>query len=306
MSANILQGRLTSSDYAKGVIAGIVSAMGFGFIPVFSKPMLSEGMATECVLFYRFFLSAIMMAIYLISTRRRIAVGWRYAPSMLVEAIFYSFSGGFLMLGYNYMTGGVTTVIHFTYPVFVMAISLIFFRERIKGWSVISIIIALAGIYCLSVLGGDASFVPGANKALGVTIVLISGLACGSYIVGVNRTKAHELPSLVFTFWLLLISSMFFFGISALNGTLELISTPKQWACFAGLTLVATILSNITLVFSARYVGSTLAAILGAVEPTTAVLMCVMLFGEVLNAWIVTGIVLVFSAVIIVVKRGRR
>ena len=46
------------SDYAKGVIAGIVSAMGFGFIPVFSKPMLADGMATECVLFFRFFLSA--------------------------------------------------------------------------------------------------------------------------------------------------------------------------------------------------------------------------------------------------------
>ena len=259
------------SNYAKGVIAGIVSAMGFGFIPVFSKPMLADGMATECVLFYRFFLSAIMMAIYLMVTHRRIAVGWRYAPSMFVEAIFYSFSGGLLMFGYNYMTGGVTTVIHFTYPVFVMAISLIFFRERIKGASVLSIVIALAGIYCLSVLGGDASFVPGANKVIGVIIVVLSGLACGCYIVGVNRTRAHELPSLVFTFWLLLISSMFFLGISAYNGTLEFITTPKQCLCFVGLTLIATILSNITLVFSARYVGSTLAAILGAVEPTTAV-----------------------------------
>ena len=293
------------SPYAKGVIAGIVSAMGFGFIPVFSKPMLADGMATECVLFYRFSLSAIMMAAYLMFTRKQILVGWRYAPSMLVEAIFYSFSGGLLMFGYNYMTGGVTTVIHFTYPVFVMAISLIFFRERIKSSSVLSIVIALAGIYCLSVLGGDASFIPGANKVLGVIIVLLSGLACGSYIVGVNRTRAHELPSLVFTFWLLLISSMFFFGISAFNGTLEMIATPKQCFCFAGLTLVATILSNITLVFSARYVGSTLAAILGAVEPTTAVLMCILLFGETLNAWIVTGIVLVFTAVIIVVKRSR-
>ena len=305
MSSNVKSKVKGMSNYAKGVIAGIVSAMGFGFIPVFSKPMLADGMATECVLFYRFFLSAIMMAIYLMATHRRIAVGWRYAPSMFVEAIFYSFSGGLLMFGYNYMTGGVTTVIHFTYPVFVMAISLIFFRERIKGASVLSIVIALAGIYCLSVLGGDASFVPGANKVIGVIIVVLSGLACGCYIVGVNRTRAHELPSLVFTFWLLLISSMFFLGISAYNGTLEFITTPKQCLCFVGLTLIATILSNITLVFSARYVGSTLAAILGAVEPTTAVLMCILLFGETLNAWIVTGIVLVFTAVIIVVKRSR-
>ena len=63
------------SPYAKGVIAGIVSAMGFGFIPVFSKPMLADGMATECVLFYRFFLSAIMMAAYLMFTRKQILVG---------------------------------------------------------------------------------------------------------------------------------------------------------------------------------------------------------------------------------------
>ena len=68
------------------------------------------------------------------------------------------------MWGFNFMSGGVTEVLHFTYPVWVMLILLTFFKEKIRVSSAIAIIIAIVGIYCLGVLGGSDAFMPGANS----------------------------------------------------------------------------------------------------------------------------------------------
>ena len=45
-----------------GVVAGLLGAVCFGFIPVFSKPALALGLSPMCILAYRFSLAAIALA----------------------------------------------------------------------------------------------------------------------------------------------------------------------------------------------------------------------------------------------------
>ena len=237
--------------------------------------------------------------------RESLRIPVRIIPAMLLLAVFYSISGGFLVLGYEYMAGGVTQVIHFTYPIWVMLILVVAYRERIRHSSIVAILLAIVGIYCLGVLGGNASFIPGANKVAGVVIVLLSGLACASYMVGVNKTGAHRLSSLALTFWLILFSTIFFGTISYLNGSLRLLTEPTMVANFTGLAFISTVISNFLLVYSIKNVGSTLAAILGALEPLTSVLACILVFNEPFTLPIAAGIALIITAVIIVILRNR-
>ena len=209
------------------------------------------------------------------------------------------------MWGFNFMSGGVTEVLHFTYPVWVMLILLVFFKEKIRLSSAIAIIIAIVGIYCLGVLGGSDAFMPGANRVAGVVIVVASGLACGSYIVAINKSNARTLSSMRLSFWMLSLSACIFLVVSVVSGTFRLITDVYLLANLVGLALVATVLSNVFQVYSIKYIGSTQAAILGAVEPATGVVMCVILFDEVLNAPILAGIALIFTAVMIVVTRNK-
>ena len=90
-----------------------------------------------------------------------------------------------------------------------------------------------------------------------------------------------------------------------MSGTFELITDVYLLGNLVGLALVATVLSNVFQVYSIKFIGSTQAAILGAVEPATGVVMCIILFDEVLNAPIVAGIALIFTAVMIVVTRNK-
>lgn len=289
----------------KGIIAGILGAGFFGFIPVFSKPVLATGMSPTCLLFYRFAFASMLIAIISGFQRQSITLPRDCWKCMSLIAVFYCFSGGFLVWGFNFMSGGVTEVLHFTYPIWVMLILLVLFKEKIRMSSALAILIAIVGIYCLGVLGGTDAFMPGANRVAGVIIVVASGLACGSYIVAINKSNAHKLSSMRLSFWMLFLSAIIFAVISLVSGTFQLVTDPFLLANLFGLALVATVLSNIFQVYSIKYIGSTQAAILGAVEPATGVILCVILFGEVLNLPILIGIALIFTAVMIVVTRNR-
>lgn len=300
--------KLSKKDYSnttKGILAGLFAAISFGFIPVFSKPAISLEMAPACILTYRFGISTVLLFFILLAQKKQIMIPWSMIPRMMMLAVFYSFSGGLLVVGYKYMSGGVTGVIHFTYPIWVMMLMVTFFREKVRISSILAIIIALAGIYCLGVLGSDASFVEGADKVAGVLIVLASGLACASYMVGVNKTSCHRLPSLTLTFWLLLFSTIFFFAISMFDGTMFVVESGSLWFDFVALALISTILSNFLLVYSIKVIGSTYAAILGAVEPATAVISCAIIFGERLTLPIIIGIILILTAVTIIIFRNK-
>ncbi|MEG0252559.1 MAG: DMT family transporter, partial [Muribaculaceae bacterium] len=231
-----------------GVLAGIFGAATFGFIPAFSIPALQAGMSPTCILFYRFGIATIIIAIILSLQGKSLKLPMRLLPTMILLAIFYCFSGGLLVMGYKYMSAGVTGVIHFTYPVFVMLILVIFYNERLKISSMIAICTAIMGIYCLGVLGGEQSFVKGANPLIGVIIVISSGIACASYMVGVNKTQARTLPSLSLTFWLLLISTVIFGILSLFNGSMILVTDLALIADLSALALIATVISNFLLV----------------------------------------------------------
>ena len=279
----------------KGIIAGILGAGFFGFIPVFSKPVLEAGLSPTCLLFYRFAIASLIIALMLGVKRQPISLPRDCWKCMGLIAIFYCFSGGLLVLGFKYMSGGVTEVLHFTYPIWVMLILLCFFKEKIRVSSAIAIIIAIVGIYCLGVLGGTEAFMPGANRVAGVVIVVASGLACGSYIVAINKSNARKLSSMTLTFWMLSLSALIFLVVSVAGGSFEVVTDGTMIANLAGLALVATVLSNFFQVYSIKYIGSTQAAILGAVEPATGVVMCIILFDETLNVPIVAGIALIFA-----------
>jgi drug/metabolite transporter (DMT)-like permease len=70
------------------------------------------------------------------------------------------------------------------------------------------------------------------------------------------------------------------------------------------LGLVPTVLSLIFMVKAVKIIGSTPTAILGALEPVTAVTIGVLVFGEVLTGRLIAGILLILgSTVLIAAKR---
>ena len=69
---------------------------------------------------------------------------------LLLLACLYDSSAVFLFWGYQFMSSGVATTLHFMYPVLTTLIMMIFFHEKKSLWRMAAIALAVAGVFFLS------------------------------------------------------------------------------------------------------------------------------------------------------------
>jgi drug/metabolite transporter (DMT)-like permease len=198
---------------------------------------------------------------------------------------------------FRYMDAGIASTILFVYPVMVAVIMATFFREKVTATTITSIVLALAGIGLL--YRGDAGI---SLSMTGVMLVMVSSLTYAVYIVIVNQSEIR-MSIVKLTFYVLLICAMCLFAYSFTSSDLHLMlpPSPRAWffACWLG--LVPTVLSLLFMTIAVHEVGATPTAIMGALEPLTAVAIGVMMFGEAFTFRLCVGIVLILAAVLLIV-----
>ena len=79
----------------------------------------------------------------------------------------------------------------------------------------------------------------------------------------------------------------------------------KEWLCATQLALLPTVLSLLLMTIAINNIGPTPSAILGALEPVTAVVIGVTVFGESFTLRLAVGIVLILSAVILIIRGAK-
>lgn len=258
-------------------------------------------MNTPSVLFYRFGLAWIIVAIIMLFRRERIKVTKREFTTLSALGILFILSSLTLYLSFHHMPAGIASTILFTYPVMTAAIMALFFRERITIATVASITLALAGVLLLywGDTGGTLSFV-------GVILVLVSALTYALYIIVVDKSPL-QMSSFKINFYVLLYCALGMVAFALATGQpLMLPPTPRAWLWVGWLAVVPAIMALVMMVYAARYIGSTPTAILGALEPTTAVLIGIFVFNEPFSIRLLLGIILILAAVTIVVLRKSR
>ena len=176
------------------------------------------------------------------------------------------------------------------------AIMTLFFRERITLTTVFAILLSLAGVALLSFKDEGGTF-----NLLGIVLVLISALTYALYIIVVDKSPL-QMSSFKINFYVLFYCALGNVVYAFLSGQpLTLPPTPTAWLWVSWLAVVPAIMALVMMVYAAKYLGSTPTAILGALEPTTAVLIGVFVFAEPFSSRLLLGIVLVLAAVTLVV-----
>lgn len=290
-----------SSHKLIGTLCAIGAAVCYGTNPLGALHLYAEGMNTPSVLFYRFGLAWIIVAMVLLFRREKLHVTFREFLTLSALGILFIFSSLTLYLSFHRMPAGVASTILFTYPVMTATIMAIFFRERITLSTVASIALALAGVLLL--YWGDSA---GTLSLFGVILVLVSALTYALYIIVVDKTPL-AMSSFKINFYVLFWCAMGMIAFALISGQeLMLPPTPRAWLWVSWLAVVPAIMALVMMVYAAKYIGSTPTAILGALEPTTAVLIGIFVFSEPFSLRLLVGILLILAAVTIVVLRKSR
>ena len=294
----------------KGLLLAIISSATFGFIPLFSIPLLKNGVGLDSVCFYRFFFSALIMGIFLTIKKISLKVTFREFVSLFFLTVFYAATSMFLTGSYQYIPSGIATTIHFLYPVLVAVFMILFFREKVSGEKISAIILAIAGVYflCGGWTGSTSADAAGAIPLKGLLMVLLTVFTYASYIVGVNKTPAiNHINGMKMTFYVLADSAFIFLcNILVKGARFGMLPDGGAWANALALALLPTLISDLTLIYAIHMIGSTTTAILGCMEPLTAVIMGIIFFGERLDLPQGAGMALIFVAVFLVILAQRK
>lgn len=281
----------------KGVICGILAAVCYGTNPFGALPLYEEGVNTSSVLFYRFAMAVIMLGVMLLVERKTFCISKGELKVLGTLGFLFAASSITYYQSFRFMDAGIASTILFVYPVMVAVIMAAFFKERVTLSTVTAIVLALGGIGLLYKGDSGASL-----STMGILLVMISSLTYAVYIVVVNQSRIR-MSSLKLTFYVLMICmlSLLTYSFTSPDLHLQLPPSPRAWffACWLG--LVPTVLSLVFMTIAVHEVGATPTAIMGALEPLTAVAIGILVFGEALTVQLVIGIVLIVSAVLLIV-----
>ena len=292
------------STTVKGFLNASISGIAFGLIPLFAIPVLATGMHSTSVLIYRYAFGCLAMLGMLMFHRTRMWLAFGDFLRILLLSAMYAVSSISLIEGYNYMASGIATTLLFSYPVWTLLLSVVFLHERLSLTTAVAIGIAVAGVFFLSgILDGNGSM----EGLTGLFLLLLSGFLYAVYMVIFPRMRIRQMPSLKLTFYI------FFFAMLILTlyatftrGRIDPIDTRSQLVNLFLLGVVPTAVSNVTLIMALKQISSTMAAVLGAFEPMTAMCVGILLFGEPLTLPIVIGFVLIITSVFILVLSKRK
>ncbi len=283
-----------------GVFYAVVSSASFGLIPLFSISLMDTGIAMPSILFYRFAVAAAIMAIVMLLTGRNFRIERRYVPSVVWLSVLYAVTAILLLASYRDIPSGVATTIHFLYPLAVTLIMSMFFKERATITTLIAVGVSLAGVALLT--WGNHSV---GDYKHGVLLVLVTVATYAIYIVGVMKSRASRVDSVVLTFYVLMLGALIFFLYALATSGVDSIHRWSNWRDIVMLALLCTVLSDLTLILAIKRIGSTMTSILGSMEPMTAVIVGVLYFDERFDTTSVIGLLLIVVAVVLVIVQSR-
>ena len=284
----------------KGYTLGAIAAATYGMNPLFALPLYSDGMDADSVLFFRYLFAIPILGIMIKARGRSFRLNRREILPLVALGLLVAASSLTLFLSYNYMDAGIASTILFVYPIMVALIMAMVFKEKITLQTAFCILLALAGIGMLYQGGNGATL-----SFTGTLLVIASALSYAIYIVGINQSSLKNVATLKVTFYILL------FGVSLFLIRLDFgqaVTMPQKWYMWGNLIALAifpTAISFLCTTSAIQYIGSTPTAILGALEPVTAVIIGVTVFGEALTPRILCGILMIIAAVTLIIAGGR-
>ena len=200
------------------------------------------------------------------------------------------------------MTLSTAAILLYTSPIWIMLMSLLFFREKLTVRKVLALILAFGGCVLVSgISGGDLT-------VMGLLIGLGSGIGYGLYSI-LGTVALRRYTPFTVTTWTFIIAAI---GSVMISHPVDIIEKCAAAPSLPGLlgfslltALVTAVIPFLAYTLGLRSVEASKAGILATVEPMVATLIGIFVFSEPLTLMSGLGVLLILAAVVILnVSKG--
>lgn len=311
-----------------GALYVILASACYGFTPILSNAALKGGFpAAACARFFGngafasaltesparavtnetlvvfvMFAACVMSLFGGIAGRKKLTVSAKqfFSLSLLGGAALCS-TLLLITYAYLYIPAGMTIVINFTYPVFVLLAGLVFFHDKPSGALFASLILAIAGIALIS-----SNRFSGSVELRGVILALASGIAYAVYFLAGKHSSYNKLDSAVSNFYITGSAALIAFVVAVATKRISVPTDAVMWALIVLEAALGYIVALRLLLAGIRILGAAPAAAINTLEPVFVLLTSMLIFGETMTAYKLIGTVLVLTGALIGILALRR
>jgi len=286
------------SRESEGIFLVLVSAVSFGFMPIFARFAYAQGVGVDELLFVRFLLAFLIMGT-LLATFHKLNLPKRMdlLALIILGALVYFMQSTFYFSALLFSPVAIVALLLYTYPVFVTL------GAHALGWEHISR--RLVGAFMIALIGLVLVANPfGTAIGLGVLLAFASALTYTFYILGGSKVL-RRVRGEVAAFYVMGAASVSFGLTGALTGLIRLNWTVAGWFWVLAITLVCTVVAATTFFMGITRIGPSRAALISLLEPVTSVLLSLALFGNKLSIsqWFGGLLILVSTAITTVYRK---
>jgi drug/metabolite transporter (DMT)-like permease len=280
----------------EGLLLCLVSAAGFGAMPIFAKQAYAAGVELTPLLALRFLIAAAMLWA-LIALRRRTLGSLRgIALGGLLGLCGYSVQAGFYFGSIQRIDVSLASLLLYTYPALVTVGAFAMGRESPTRRKIGALLLASGGVAL--VVGGGT----GAIDWLGAAMAVGAAAFYTVYILASDHVAATTSP-LAFAASVASGAAVTFTAVALLRGGIHASGEGVMWVSL--IASVSTVLPLVLFMAGIARVGPSTASIASTVESPFTVLLAFIVLGETLGPLQLVGGALVLSAVVILQLRRR-
>lgn len=281
----------------KGYALAALAAAAYGTNPAFAIPLYEQGMNPNSVLFFRYLFGIPLIALVMAARGVPFRLSREEIGPTAILGILMAFSSLALFESYKYINSGIASTLLFVYPVMVAVMMIFFFHEKMRMSVVLCLVIMSVGLILLMKPQGEITLSP-----FGCLLVMVSALTYALYIIFVNVSKVIKaIPTSKLLFYVLACGSAVYLAMMPLGNELTPPAKESGWLNLTALAVIPTLLSLTCTTKAIQLIGSTPTAILGALEPVSAVLLSVTVLGQSLTPRDIAGGILIIIATTIVI-----
>jgi drug/metabolite transporter (DMT)-like permease len=262
----------------RGGLLVVVSATGFGLMPIFALYAYAAGLNVPTLLLLRFTLAAIVLLAYLASTGRLRALSRRELGALaLLGAVLYALQALCYFSAVQYISPALAVLLLYSYPAMVVLLSAALNRALPSVSGLASIGLSLVGM--AFVVGS-----PGQLNLVGVALAVGAAIVYAVYIIVGDRVSSRVSPLSTSAF-VALFASMSFAVTGAATGSLHFDFAPGGWWPVIGVAIVSTVIAIGCFFAGVNAIGPTRASILSMVEPVVSIAAAALLLGVSMTGW---------------------
>jgi drug/metabolite transporter (DMT)-like permease len=285
-----------SIDARDWLLLGLLSILWGGSF-FFNGVVLKE-LPPFTVVFLRVALAAVMLLPLLWLYRIRFPdglSGWR--PFVAIGFLNNVTPFSLIVVGQTYIPSGLASILNATTPLFTVVVMAFAGEEKLQARRIAGVIVGLIGVI---ILHGDGLGLE-RGQGLGILLCLLAALSYGVSALVARRLPSEVPPLGAATFQMLVSAAMMIVVAGVVERPWRLpMPGATTWFAVIGLAALSTALAYIVFFQILRRSGATNVMLVTLLIPVTAILLGVLVLGEMISLRDIAGALVIGSALLLI------